>query len=64
MLTYLLIGVIVEILIIVIRTIRGVATWDDVDGQVLLAILFFGLINILIWPITIIAEVANTINGV
>lgn len=64
MLMYLLIGIIIELLIIGIRTIRGVASWEDFDKEVLLFVLIFGTINVLIWPVTVLAEVYNTIKGV
>ena len=64
MLMYLLIGIIVELLIIGIRTIRGVAQWEDVDLPVILTVIVMGMINALIWPVTIIAEIYNTIKGV
>ena len=64
MLMYLLIGIIIELLIIGIRTIRGVASWEDFNGWVLLTVIVLGMFNALIWPITIFAEVYNTIKGV
>lgn len=63
MTTYLLIGFIIQMLIIGIRTIRGVADWSDFTIWTLLGIVIMSVINILLWPITVIAEIINTIRG-
>lgn len=68
---YLLIGVLVQIVTIIERFIRGVVTVDDVkehfttliDGILYgLVFLIVALINILTWPLMIIAEVYNIAN--
>lgn len=64
MLTYFLIGVIVQILICIARTIRGVAAWNEVTGWAIPVFVVLALTNALIWPITLVAEAYNTINGV
>lgn len=66
MLTYLMIGLIVQIIITSERVIRKVAgssikTWNLVDYAVFLV---FAVINIIVWPISIIFEIRNIKNHV
>ena len=70
MITYLLIGLIVQILVIAERIIRGVATVADLPktgiewAGYIAGILFWGVINIALWPITIVCEINNIKKGV
>ena len=65
MITYLLIGLMVQMLIIVERIIRGVATVADLPktgaewAGFITGMLFLSMINILVWPITIVCELNN-----
>ena len=66
MLTYLMIGLIVQIIITSERVIREVAgpsikTWDLVTYAVFLVC---AVINIIVWPISIIFEIRNIKNHV
>ena len=66
MLTYLMIGLIVQIIITSERVIREVAgqsikTWNLVDYAVFLVC---AVINIIVWPISIIFEIRNIKNHV
>lgn len=71
MITYLLIGLMVQILIIAERILRGVTGIDaglpktGVEWAGYIAgILFWGVINIALWPITIVCEINNIKKGV
>ena len=66
MITYLLIGLMVQILIIAERRIRGVATTvanlpkTGVEwAGYITGMLFLSMINILVWPISIVCEIYN-----
>ena len=68
MITYLLIGLMVQILIIAERKIRGVAfanlpkTGVEWAGYIT-GMLFLSMINILVWPISIACEIYNIKKG-
>lgn len=64
MTTYLLIGAVVQLLIIVIRALRGVIDWQNMTVFAYLMIVPFAAVNIVIWPITIVGEIYNTIKGI
>lgn len=67
--TYLLIGLVVQIITTVERVIRGVVNLDgvfDAPSNVAIFVITFiiGFIfNIVIWPFTIICEIKNIIDG-
>lgn len=69
MITYLLIGLMVQILIIAERIIRGVATVADLPktgeerAGYITGILFLSMFNILVWPISIVCEIYNIKKG-
>ena len=70
MITYLLIGLMVQILIIAERKIRGVVTFANLPkmGVVewagyITGMLFLSMINILVWPISIVCEIYNIKKG-
>ena len=69
MITYLLIGLMVQMLIIVERIIRGVATVADLPktgiewAGYITGLLFLSMFNILVWPISIICEIYNIKKG-
>lgn len=68
MITYLLIGLMVQILIIAERKIRGVTfanlpkTGVEWAGYIT-GILFLSMFNILVWPISIVCEIYNIKKG-
>lgn len=70
MITYLLIGLMVQILIIAERKIRGVAnnvanlpkTGVELAGFIT-GMLFLSMFNILVWPISIVCEIYNIKKG-
>ena len=70
MITYLVIGLMVQILIIAERKIRGVATASanlpktgvEWAGYIT-GMLFWSMINILVWPISIACEIYNIKKG-
>lgn len=64
MITYLMIGSIVQLLIIIIRTMRGVSGWSNMNWREILMLALLMMINIVIWPITIVCEIINTILGI
>ena len=64
MITYLMIGSIVQLLIIIIRTMRGVSSWSNMNWREILMLALLMVINIVIWPITIVCEIINTILGI
>lgn len=65
MLTYLIIGVIIQVLIVVIRRfVRKLATFEGWEFTTWIMFLSLCLFNIVIWPVTIVAEVVNTARGV
>lgn len=68
--TYLLIGLVVQIVTFIERFVRGVATIEDLKSSFetlggaiafLATILIGGFINVLTWPISIACEVYNII---
>lgn len=67
MITYILIGIIVQVVILIERAIRvpdyiALMEWSNwLTWVVLLAGLSF---NVLVWPITIICEIMNIIHGI
>ena len=67
--TYLLIGLVVQIITTVERVIRGVVILDgvfDTPSNIAIFVITFiiGFIfNILIWPFSIICEIKNIIDG-
>lgn len=70
MITYLLIGLVVQILIIAERKIRGVVTTvanlpkTGVEwAGYITGMLFLSMINILVWPISIVCEICNIKEG-
>lgn len=70
MITYLLIGLMVQILIIAERIIRGVATVAVLPKMSIIewagyitGMLFLSMINILVWPISIVCELNNIKKG-
>ena len=69
MITYLLIGLMVQMLIIVERIIRGVATVADLPktgiewAGYITGLLFLSMFNILVWPISIVCEIHNIKKG-
>ena len=69
MITYLLIGLMVQMLIIVERIIRGVATVANLPktgvewAGYITAMVFLCMINILVWPISIVCEIYNIKKG-
>ena len=71
MITYLLIGVMVQILIIAERILRGVAgtaaglpkTGVEWAGYIV-SVLCMSIFNIAIWPISIVCEIYNIKKGV
>lgn len=68
--TYLLIGLVVQIITTVERVIRGVVildgVFDTLSGTLAftLTIILGGVINIVIWPYSIVCEISNIIKGV
>lgn len=69
MITYLLIGLMLQILIIAERIIRGVATVADLPktgiewAGYITGLLFLSMFNILVWPISIVCEIYNIKKG-
>ena len=69
MITYLLIGLMVQILIIVERIIRGVVTVANLPktgvewAGYITGMLFLSMFNILVWPISIACEIHNIKKG-
>lgn len=70
MITYLLIGLMVQILIIAERIIRGVATVAVLPKMSIIewagyitGMLFLSMFNILVWPISIVCEIYNIKKG-
>ena len=69
MITYLLIGLMVQILIIAERKIRGVVTVANLPktgvewAGFITGMLFLPMINILVWPISIVCEIYNIKKG-
>ena len=65
MITYLLIGLMVQILIIAERIIRGVDTVANLPktgtewAGFITGMLFLSMINILVWPMSIVCELNN-----
>lgn len=65
MITYLLIGLMVRILIIAERKIRGVVTFANLPktgvewAGYITGMLFLSMFNILVWPISIACEIYN-----
>jgi hypothetical protein len=65
MFTYILIGCVVQLLIIVTRLMRGCFTLGEcLDVNVLIGIVIGSIINIAVWPITIVAEIISIIIGI
>ena len=69
MITYLLIGLMVQMLIIVERIIRGIDTVANLPktgtewAGFITGMLFLSMINILVWPISIACEIYDIIKG-
>ena len=69
MITYLLIGVIVQLIIVVERIMRGVTGWFNLETGLMWVyamalVLFMCAINIITWPLTIILEIINIKKGI
>ena len=68
--TYLLIGLVVQIITTVERVIRGVAISDgvfDTPSDIAIFVIIFiiaVIINIVIWPFSIICECKNIMKGI
>lgn len=64
MFTYILIGCVVQLLIIATRIKRwNVTLGECLDINVLIGIVIGSMINIAVWPITIVAEIINVFIG-
>ena len=69
MITYLLIGLMVQILIIAERIIRGIVTVANLPktgvewAGYITVMLFLSMFNILLWPISIVCEIYNLKKG-
>ena len=67
MLTYFIIGIIVQLVIIVERTIRVPEYWDLIDfkdWRIWVGLLYGITVNTLLWPFSIIMEIWLVIHGI
>ena len=67
MLTYLIIGLIVQMAIIIERAIRVPEYWslvDFKDWRIQASLVVGIIINVVAWPLSIIMEIFNVIHGI
>ena len=67
MLTWLFIGTIVQLIIVIERVVRHVTDFHCEKDEIkwfMLGILIGSIINILIWPISIVCEIINIKRGI